>query len=298
MRWTARALDTRQDADAVVALWDRALGEHWPVRPERLRAVIRAGYGVDADGRLAGAVCIDPKGSVPFLVVDRELHGHGIGSALNVAAVEHLGRLGLQGARLGAGGDEYVWPGIPRDLPEVEGFFFRRGWALEGLSGDLLLDLARYEPSREAVARATAAGVTFHLAGPEDAASVLAYEEREHPNWVRFFRRNLADDPRSVLFGRDRTGAVVAALLMELPPKRAPYWSRVLGADVAEIGCVGVAAARNGERIGTALMSVANAHVRDLGFRAAWVGYVTRFSFYERLGYRLWREYRMASRTL
>ena len=298
MRWAVRELDPRQDADAVIALWDRALGEHWPARPERLRAVIREGYGVDAHGRLAGAVSVDPRGSVPFLVVDPELHRQGIGSALNIAAVERLAGLGIEEARLGAGGDEYVWPGIPRDLPEVEGFFFRRGWALEGLSGDLVLDLARYEPSREVLARAAAAGVTFELARAGDAADVIAYEEREHPNWVRFFRRSLAHDPRSVLVGRDASGAVVAALLMELPPGRAPAWSRMLGDDVAEIGCVGVAAARNGEGIGTALMSVANAHVRDAGFRAAWVGYVTRFSFYERLGYRLWREYRMASRTL
>ena len=140
--------------------------------------------------------------------------------------------------------------------------------------------------------------MTFSPAVAGDAADVLAYEEREHPNWVQFFRAHFAGDPGTALVGRDRTGAVVAALLMEIPPRHPFRWSRMLGDDVAEIACVGVAAGRNGEGIGTALMSVATAHVRDAGMRAAFVGWTARWSFYERLGYRLWREYRMASRTL
>lgn len=293
-----RPLEPERDTGDVIALWERTLGDRWPVRGAQLRAVLHAGYCVEVDGRIAGAVAIDPQGSLPFLIVEPELQRRGIGSALNEAAIGHLGGLGLETARLGAGGSAYLWPGVPRDLPGADGFFFRRSWAPDGLAGDLLLDLVRFRPARETADRAASAGIGFALAAAADAADILAYEEREHPGWTRFFRRHLDEDPGTILIGRDRGGVVVAALLMEIPPRSGPAWSRMLGDDVAEIGCVGVAAARNGEGIGAALMSVASAHVLEKGARAAYVGYVVRFTFYERLGYRLWREYRMASRTL
>lgn len=285
------------DTDALVALWQRALPT-WPIPRHRLRAATSDGYVADEEGRLVGAIALDEAGTIKYVVVDPASRRRGLGSALHDAAIERLRPLGHAKLRLGFGARPYVWPGIPRDLPDAERFFVRRGWTLKHISADLTQDLSSYIRPAGAVEHASSAGLTFTLCDPKDAATVLAHETHEHPNWVPFFREALASDPRNVLFARDKDGHVVASLLMEMPPRYTCRWSTMLGDASAEIGCVGVAAGRNGEGIGTALMALATEHVRDAGMRVAYLSFTVRWSFYERLGYRVWREYQMAELPL
>ena len=62
------------------------------------------------------------------------------------------------------------------------------------------------------------------------------------------------------------------------------------------IGCVGVAAPRHGEGIGTALVARASEILRDAGTHNCHIGWTTRESFYRRAGYQPWRRYAMFSR--
>lgn len=296
MSWSTRPLDTSRDADQLVSLWQRALPT-WPIPRDRLLAATKAGHVVKVNGRLLGAVAVQPAG-IAYIAVDPQMRDRGIGSTLHDAAIASLAEQGTARPVLGWGGRPHIWPGIPRDLPGAERFFARRGWAMRHVSADLVQDLATYTRPREALERASAAGVTFALCRPGDAAAVVAYEGRAHPNWVPFFSERLASDPGSILLGRDGSGSIVAALLMEIPPRYTCFWSTLLGEDAAEIGCVGVAAHRNGEGIGTALMVLATEHVRDVGARVAYLSWTVRWSFYARVGYRAWREYQQAERPL
>lgn len=296
MRWAIRPLDPTGDADEFVSLWQRSLPT-WPIPRERLLAATREGHVVEHRGRIAGAIALLPAG-IAYLMVDPEMRGRGIGTALHNAALGSLTRQKVQKSVLGSGGRPHIWPGIPRDLPEAERFFARRGWTMGHISADLTQDLATYTTPPDVVYRAATAGVTFAVGTPEDADDLLAYEEREHPNWVIFFRARVTTDPAAVLLGRDANGDIIAALLMEAPPRYECFWSTILGRDAAEIGCVGVAAHRNGEGIGTALMALATEHVRDARARIAYLSWTVRWSFYARLGYRVWREYQMAERSL
>jgi predicted N-acetyltransferase YhbS len=70
----------------------------------------------------------------------------------------------------------------------------------------------------------------------------------------------------------------------------------LLGPAAGTIGCVGVAAARQGEGIGTALVARASETLRDAGTRTCHIGWTTRESFYRRAGYRPWRRYAMFTR--
>jgi predicted N-acetyltransferase YhbS len=70
----------------------------------------------------------------------------------------------------------------------------------------------------------------------------------------------------------------------------------MLGDRAASIGCVGVAAARDGHGIGTALVASGAEILRDRGARVCHISWTTRASFYESLGYRRWRSYRMYRR--
>lgn len=297
MTWSIRPLDRTRDADELVSLWQRALPT-WPIRRDRLLAATPGGHVIEHDGQLAGAIAVHPAGGISYVLVDPEMRRQGIGSALHDAAIASLTQHRHAKAVLGSGGRPFVWPGIPRDLPDAECFFADRGWVTRGVSADLTQDLAAYATPPDALDRAAGAGVTFALCRPSDGAELLAYEDREHPDWVVFFREHLASDPATILLGRDSDGSIVASLLMEAPPRYMCHWSTMLGDDAAEIGCVGVAARRNGEGIGTALVALATDHVRVAGGRVAYLSLTVRWSFYARLGYRVWREYLMADRSL
>jgi GNAT superfamily N-acetyltransferase len=298
MPWSTRPLDLTRDADEICALWDRAVPT-WPIRRERLLAATTDGHVAEDGGRLIGAVAIHPTAGIAYLIVAPEIRRRGLGSQLHDIAIRTLKDAGIGRAILGYGGvSAYVWPGIPRDLPDAEAFFAKHGWLPIGVSADLSQDLSGYERPAGALERAAAEGVTFKLGRTEDAADLLAYEELEHPNWVPYFRDHLGSDPSTILLGRDREGRVVTSLLMEVPPRYNCHWSALLGDAAAEIGCVGVAASLNGKGIGTALMALATEQVRDAGVRVAYLSWTVRWSFYARLGYRVWREYQMAERHL
>lgn len=267
-------------------------------RYERLLACVPDGFVVDRDDGLAGVVAVHSAGAIPFLVVDPVAQGRGIGSRLLAHAIQHLAGSGAVEARLGSGGAHYLWPGVPRDLPEALRFFLRRGWRQEHVATDLIQELRRFVLPSGTLARAAAARVSFTLCTADVATEVVAYEEREHPQWLEFLRRRLSDDPSSVVVGRGADGQVVAACSMDIPPRFPCRWSRALGDDAGEIGCVGVARSRNGEGIGTALMAFATEQLRSRGARTGYLSWTVRRSFYGYLGYRPWRDYQMATRSL
>ena len=293
-KWSPRPLDPQRDRNAVRDLWELALGARWPIHAETLMASMPLAYGLGDTEKLSGAIGFDETGAISFVMVDPSRRREGIGTALHQAAVTHLAGAKPEWT---LGGARSFWRGIPDDLPDAPPFFTALGWTLGAKVVDMARPLAGFAVDPAVIARADAFGVKFSFATKDDADDVIAYEGREHPAWTDYFRRRLPDEPGSVLVGRDRVGDVVAALLIDLPPKHRGRWSRILGEDMAEIGCIGVAASLNGQGIGTAMVALATAEVQRAGARIAFLAWTTRTEFYARLGYKVWHAYRMAARV-
>lgn len=274
-------------------LWELVLGAKWPIHAETLMAAMPLGYVVDGVDRLAGATGFDDTGALSFVIVDPSRRREKIGTALHDAAVAHLAAADPDWHLGGAHG---FWRGIPDNTPDAAPFLTALGWAQGAAVVDMARPLRDFAVNHEMLARADAFGVKFSFAAEDDADEVIAYEAREHPDWTDYFRRRFPAEPGSVLVGRDRTGQIVATLLIDLPPRHRGRWSRLLGEDMVEIGCVGVAAAVNGQGIGTALMAIATAEVQRSAAGTAFLAWTTRVSFYSRLGYAVWHSYRTATR--
>jgi len=146
-----RPLDPEWDRPLLERRWEAALGSVWPLTPGALDLVKeglvaergdggnhsesgpgetdRAGHGlaavaadpVDRAGRGVGVVAVDPAGSIPLLVVDPAYQRRGVGTRLLEAGMARLGRLGATTVALGSGGSDYIWPGVPDDLPGRSG---------------------------------------------------------------------------------------------------------------------------------------------------------------------------------
>jgi len=293
-KWSPRPLDPVRDRGAVRDLWELALGARWPIHGDTLAASMPLAYGLGDNEKLSGAIGFDETGAISFVMVDPSRRREGIGTALHQAAVTHLAAAKPEWT---LGGAHSFWRGIPDDLPEAPPFFRKLGWTIGPTVVDMAMPLAGFTVDPAAIARTDAFGVKFAFASPDDADEVIAYEAREHPAWTDYFRRRFPDEPGSVLVGRDRVGDVVAALLIDLPPRHRGRWSRMLGEDMAEIGCIGVAASVNGQGIGTAMTSLATAEVQRAGARVAFLAWLTRISFYARLGYKVWHSYQTATRA-
>ena len=240
-----------------------------------------------------GVVAVDPGGSIQLLLVDPAHQHRGVGTRLLAAGLERLGVLGAGMVGLGGGGDDYIWPGVPDDLPAAVGFFAAQGWRFDHTVIDLTTDLRGYRAPAGIGERPARAGVTIEVMAERDRAEVLAFEAATFPEWVGWFERLGA----SVLVARDSSGAVVGTLLFRGPPG-ATIYTPLLGADAGTIGCVGVAAAARGTGVGSAMVARASELLRDGGTGVCHISWTSRERFYTRLGYVPWRRYHMARRPV
>jgi GNAT superfamily N-acetyltransferase len=293
---TLRDLDPPGDRAALERLWAAALGDVWPLLPAGLD-LVTDGVVAEEGGTLVGVVGVGVgdggEGGVQLLLVDPAARRRGVGTRLLEAGVGRLRAGGVTTVSLGSGGLDYLWPGVPEDLPGAAGFFAARGWRFDDSVIDLTADLRDYQAPAGVGERPARAGVSIEVLAGRDRAEVLAFEAATFPHWVVWFERLGA----SVLVARDRSGAVVGALLFSGPPG-ATIYEPLLGADAGTIGCVGVADAARGAGVGSAMVARASELLRDAGTRACHIGWTHRERFYARLGYRPWRRYHMARRRL
>ena len=291
-----RELEPPGDRAALERLWVASLGDAWPLLPAGLDLV---GNGVVAEdaGTVVGVVGVDPGtdrvGGLQLLLVDPAVQRRGIGTRLLAAGLERLRAAGTATARLGGGGSDYLWPGVPADLAAATGFFAARGWRFEEPVVDLVADLTRYRPPAGMGEGAGRAGILLEVLPGPDRAEVLAFEAATFPTWLGWFRRWDA----SVLVARDRAGAIVGTLLFRGPPD-ATIYTPLLGPEAGTIGCVGVAAGARGAGVGSAMVVRASELLREAGARTCHIGWVERERFYARAGYLPWRRYCMARRPL
>jgi ribosomal protein S18 acetylase RimI-like enzyme len=293
---TLRALDPVGDRAVLERLWRAALDPPWPPLPGGLD-VVRAGLVAEKDGRALGAVATDPAGSVPLLLVDPAHQRRGVGTRLLDAALRQLGAAGVGTVRLGSGGHDRIWPGVPDDLAGAVRFFEASGWAWDDAVIDLVGDLRGYRALPGVHERAAGAGVTIAPCDDRDRARVLAFEAETFPWWLRWFEPG----DSSILMASDAAGRVVGSLLYRGPgnvPGEVSVFDPMLGPMAGTIGCVGVAAQAEGRGIGSAMVTRASELLRDAGTRLCHIGWTTREAFYVRVGYSRWRRYLMSSRQL
>lgn len=289
MTFAVRAFDPNGDRPALERLWSDTLQPTWPLDSNELH-VIQDGLVAEQWGEIVGMVAVE-RGSIPLLLVAQSSQRRGVGGMLHSAALEVLRESGTERASLGRGGEDYLWPGVPANLPGAVAFFAAQGWTWDHITIDLVGDLRGYVDPIGAAARAERDGISLGAARAADLDEVLAFEEVNFPEWLPAFRLGW-----SILVARDRN-AIVGTLIFNGPGPVSRFW-RLLGPHSAAIACVGVAPPAQGRGVGSAMVARASELLRDAGARLCLIDQVVRVDFYRRVGYEPWREYLMASREL
>ena len=91
-------------------------------------------------------------------------------------ATSRLRAAGVRRAHLGSGGQGYIWPGVPADLPAAVRFFESRGWMWDHRVSDLAADLCGCVAPEGVHERLAAAGARLAVVEPYDLAEALAFE--------------------------------------------------------------------------------------------------------------------------
>lgn len=285
-------------AAASHALWTATLPT-WPLGLPAFTKTAQHGLVALEHGRLVGLALTDLSPAdatgLALLVVAPGARRAGLGTMLHDAVIDRLLQGGPRQIKLG-GGREYFWPGIPKDLTNAAEFFRQRGWNFTEVSWDLVADLRTYRAPGSFEQRAANAEVTVRVAGTNDFSSVIEFEEEHFPQWVDYYRSALDTD--RLVIAVDDMGHVAGAAILSYPGDGHTLWSSLVGPGTGGIGAVGVAASMRELGVGTALVSRACDVPRAAGATRCHAGWTDLLTFYGRLGFRPWREYDMASRTL
>lgn len=276
-----RPYDPAGDRAAVESLWQATLPAAWPVLPlgiDLLTDGLLAVEGGEPVGFVATGVATASAG-ITLIMVSPPRQRQGLGGRLLDAALERLGT--DRPVHAGHGGDTHLWPGVPLDLPAGVAFFTGRGWLHQADCTDLIQDLRSFTAEQSS-------SVDTAVAAAEDQGEVREFEARHFPEWLRHVDGTTQD----VLTARGTDGQLVGTLLFDGPDAPHPY-GPLLGPAAGLIRCVGVAEHARGRGVGHTMVARACQVLRDRGTRSCLVDWVVRESFYEQLGFRSWRRYRL-----
>ena len=305
--------DASTDMASAFALWQTTVGREWPIDFTRFKQILSAPNAhhlvAKENGQIIGFVATTQShnwdaqvGHLLVLLVAPSWQGKGLGNALHEAAFQHFRATGAKIAQLG-GLVPRLWCGLPANLPAARAFFSKRGWEFDQPVYDLAQDLRQYTTPPAIYQRTSDQGITLATGRAEDAPEILAFEQREFPNWLQHYEHcTHLGDYHDVLCARNQEGQIVGTLLMYTPQSHETrtdiVWRVLLGYDAGAMGAVGVAPSEQGRGTGIALVARASELLKAGGVRNCYIDWVELTAFYAKLGYAKWRAFFTSLRDL
>lgn len=305
-----------------VELWNRCLGDHFPMRTGLLKQNLWDEPNFDAEGsravldgdRLVGLIGVkrqqvalgsepaNNRGWISVILADPACQGQGIGSGLLEGARAHLRRFSEADLSL-AGDPGHFFPGIPVECQWALDWFARRGAQLGGPACDLASHaIASFEHPPEAQAAfARAPGVTYRPAAEADVPTLRAFMAAEFPaRWAWEVEQHLTRGgrPEDVMLAVE-AGQVLGFARIHCPESTrfgpALYWAPLFPGRHGGLGPIGVGQAQRGRGIGLGLLSASIAELRDRGVESGVIDWTVLIQFYGLVGFQPWKWYTSAS---
>lgn len=255
--------------------------------------------------KISAATSNDNKGYVSAVLVASSYQHQGVGTRLLQCATENL--IEVEKCSTITVGSVFprFWPGIPTDIPAPCQDFFQAFYknhdSLEILTytpcRDLYLDLNVYAPPDFVAQRAEEVGISFRPLTERGSEECLLKQRQNFDNegWVAAYEvlveKGLHDQ---IMVAFDSQDNQVGWTLMIEPGL--PVWTSlacppVVGDRTGLIACVGVDKQARSAGIGLALVDNAVRDLRRRGLQHVFVDWVVLEGWYEKLGFKIWRDY-------
>ncbi len=315
-----RIYDPDRDAIGMYELWQETVGSLWPLSEKTFHSITIAndqclpgGCNVLEDkGKIIAFIVthIDtlsvhessPLGSVTLLMVAPKHQRQGHGRRLLTSALKRLKDKNVARVQLGAGAGGYFWPGVPANLSQAVCFFEACGWQYVETSFDMVRDFTDDGIASALLTACRPDGVKLSPASLNEISELLKFEEQHFPNWYQYFELAVKHQAlHDILLARGRAGSLIGAVLVsdqESKWEAGGKWQQLLGKNVGAIGCLGVADHARGRGIGLFMADYATEMLKRRGCTTSYIGWTWLVDWYAKLGYKIWREYKMSWQNL
>lgn len=296
-------LSDQKDKDLIYQLWKSVLDGIWPVEKPNFDEVVfnqNSNNFIIKDGpKIIGHLSVQMNGETAAIVsilVEKIHQRKGAGTKLINVATEELKQYGIKRISLGSGGYSYFWPGVPKNLGSAIKFFEKLGWQYSETSVDMTIKLKEYETPSRVIERTNNLGITFELAKNGQIKDILDFEKKNFPDWYKYFSstvdKNELDD---ILIAKSSQGKIFGSVLIDRDKK---VWNRLLGNKVGALGALGVSEDARGQGVGLALAAKGTEILKAGGVDVCYLGWTWLIDWYGKLGYKVWCEYQMSTKSI
>lgn len=291
--------------EGVFNLYNKVIGKVWPIGKEQFYDVLVynppaqsvASFISVSRGKLNGFIStqiMNKRGSIVLILF--EPGQEQIGEKLLERTLEYFQKNQVTNIQLGAGGYTYFWPGIPINLPQLVSFFEVQGWQFNENSVDMIREVGNYLTPNEVNERTFSAGVTIQFLKLDETKQLLTFEQQHFPRWERYFSEAVNKKKfNEILIAKTSEGEIAGTALVG---KQEVIWIKLLGNNVGTIGALGVAENMRGKGIGLALAARATEILKEQHIGICYLSWTWLIDWYGKLGYKVWREYRMSLKDI
>lgn len=308
---------TREDAPAIVELWNAAFGPSWPLTERLLLQTLEGDPFYEAEGcwiahdgeRVVGYVLsksmqnagpelgrFQGRGGIGALCVHPDYRRRGIGTELLNRAEEYLTAHKSPLTLLYY--PHHILPGIPDECAAARVLFEKHGYTNWRECVDLKRGLEDYVvPEKVLHAMEQNPAVEIRPAREDESTQVIDFVAREFPGgWMystknHFARGGKASDIIIAVENGEVIGFCHTADFNSNWLLPSTYWFPLLGEKYGGLGPVGLAKDHRKRGLGLALTALAVEDLKQRGVLRMAIDWTNLIAFYEQLGFQVWKEY-------
>lgn len=296
-------LSEQEDKDSIYQLWESVLGNIWPIEKQNFDDVVFSqnskNFIVKKGSAIIGHLSIQINGenaTIVNILVNKLHQKKGIGSKLIDFATIELKLKDIKNISLGSGGYSYFWPGVPNNLLSATKFFEKLGWQYSETNVDMIMKLKEYRTPDSVIEKVNNLGLTFELAKKEQIKDILDFEQENFSHWYKYFsstvENNKLDD---ILITKSSQGKILGSVLIDRDKK---VWNRLLGNKIGALGALGVLESARNQGVGLALAAQGTEILKAHGVDICYLGWTWLINWYRKLGYEVWCEYQMSTKSI
>lgn len=297
--------------DELVALWNKELSTHFPMRKELfaqnsfedLNVLSKGSFiAIDDNNKIIGfvvskkwqeqmAVEMDlKKGWIQILLVDSAHRGKGIGTLLLAQAETALKESGVEVIQL-AGDPFHYFSGIPEVYPEVQKWVEKFGYYKKIDTFDLMNHLDKKYPFPNE------SSASFSVLQIEEKEEFLSFIARCFPGrWeyeaIKYFE---IDGVGREFVVAKKNGRIIGFCRMNdsLSPSIAQnvYWSPLFEQKVGGIGPLGIDPNERKQGYGLEIVEAAMSYLQERGIETIIIDWTNLLEFYGKLDFMPWKKY-------
>jgi ribosomal protein S18 acetylase RimI-like enzyme len=297
----------RNDNEEIYNLWEKLMNNKWTlprnifsnkVFNDKTSDIKFAYYIAKHNEKIVGFIAgkyLESKGQIMLILVKEDYQRKGVGSSLLCKCLSKMKKYKVSKVQLGAGVGTYLWAGVPMNLKDAVKFFEANEWRFTEDSVDMIGAVSNHIKPKDIYSKLEE-NIRFIKATPSLKNKILQFEKNHFPDWYKYFKTTLEKEEfDNILLSIKSKNEIVGSVLISSVDF---IWESLLDGKVGTFGSLGVQKSERGKGIGLALSLKAMEVLKKRRMKYCFLGWTYLTDWYGKLGYKVWRKYRMSWKNL